>query len=272
MTKTSGLADEKLQKVLARAGLGSRRTLERWINARRITVNGKVARLGDRVSERDCILVDGSVVPRDRCFPSRAQLIRYHKPQGQVCTRSDERGRETVFESLPRPVCGRWISIGRLDINSTGLLLVTTDGELANRLMHPSAEVEREYAVRVLGEVNAQILERMQSGVELDDGPARFTRLLDAGGRGANHWYHVVLREGRKREVRRLWESQGCQVSRLIRIRFGPVILPSQLRPGAWELLPYKEAKALYRQVGLSVPDHLIAPRTTTRQRRRITA
>lgn len=242
--------DEKLQKVLARAGLGSRRALEEWIQAGRVSINGRIARLGDRVRPEDRIMVDGRPVSAQRRAPRRRVLV-YHKPVGEVCSRHDPEGRTTIFESLPRLRDGRWISVGRLDLNTSGLLLVTNDGELANLLMHPSHELEREYAVRVHGEVPEAALTALREGVMLDDGPARFDSIEDAGGQGSNHWYHVCLREGRNREVRRLWESQGVQVSRLIRVRYGSVSLPRALRAGRWEELTPDHLDSLLQSVGL---------------------
>lgn len=242
---------EKLQKVLARAGFGSRRELETWIAAGRVSINGKVAQLGDRVEPGDTLRVDGRVVPTRRQLGPRRRVLVYHKPEGEVVTRNDPEGRPTVFEKLPRARGGRWIPVGRLDVNTSGLLLVTTDGELANRLMHPSSAIEREYAVRVYGEVAPETIDRLTQGVELEDGPARFDTVVDAGGEGANHWYHVVLREGRNREVRRLWESQGVVVSRLIRVRYGPVFLNRALRQGNWQELPPHVVSALAESVGL---------------------
>lgn len=241
---------EKLQKVLARAGFGSRRHMETWISEGRVRINNAIAKLGDRVSERDAISVDGRAVPRER-LSSINQTLMLHKVPGTVCSRSDPEGRETVFKGLPKLSSGRWISVGRLDINTTGLLLMTTDGELANRLMHPSYELDREYMVRVLGEVKPETIKKLTHGVELEDGPARFTSIVDTGGEGANHWYRVVVKEGRYREVRRLWESQGIQVSRLSRIRFGPVNLPRNLRRGQYEPVPAKVLEQLYQSVGL---------------------
>ncbi len=243
--------NEKLQKVLARAGYGSRRELEEWIKSGRIKVNNQVATLGDRVSETDRISVDGKPVQQARLKERRSRVLIYHKPIGEVCTRSDPEGRDTIFNHLPRLASGRWITIGRLDLNTSGLLLITTDGDLANRMMHPSHQVEREYAVRVLGEVTADMLKRLKEGVELDDGPAHFDVVAKAGGDGANQWYHVILREGRNREVRRLWESQGVQVSRLMRVRYGAVSLPRGQRPGRWEELPDDAVNALRKSVGL---------------------
>lgn len=253
---------EKLQKVLARAGFGSRREIESWISEGRISVNGKLAQLGDRVTASDVIRVDGHVVSKTRLEQShRCRVLLYHKPVGEVTSRSDPEGRPTVFDNLPGLRNGRWIAVGRLDINTYGLLLFSNDGELANRLMHPSYTIEREYAVRVLGEVAPETLQQLRNGVELDDGPARFTAIADGGGEGANHWYHVMLDEGRNREVRRLWESQGITVSRLIRVRFGPISLPRRVRPGRWEELKDEEISLLRQSVGLEE-----APKVTTKR------
>ena len=247
---------EKLQKVLARAGFGSRREIEGWISEGRVSVNGKISQLGERVSEGDVIRVDGHVVSKTRLEHShKCRVLFYHKPIGEVATRSDPEGRPTVFDNLPKLRNGRWIAVGRLDINTSGLLLFTNDGELANRLMHPSHHIDREYAVRVLGEVPEEALERLKTGVALEDGVGRFSSIEDRGGEGANHWYHVVLEEGRNREVRRLWESQGVTVSRLIRVRYGPVTLPRWLRPGRWEELGEKPLHLLRQSVGLEPAD-----------------
>jgi 23S rRNA pseudouridine2605 synthase len=245
---------ERLQKVLARAGHGSRRQVEAWIRDGKITVNGKLAELGVSVSASDLIKIDGRSVSIAVSPDTVPRTLIYHKPSGELTTRKDEAGRPTVFDHLPRLAHGRWISVGRLDFNTSGLLLVTTDGELAHRLMHPSWEVEREYAVRVLGEVDDGVLQRLQDGVMLDDGPAGFASVLDAGGTGANHWYHVILREGKNREVRRLWESQGLQVSRLIRIRYGPIELPRDVRAGRFRDLSHEELASLYGLVKLEAP------------------
>jgi len=244
---------EKLQKVLARAGFGSRREMEGWIEAGRVKVNKVVATLGDRVDEADRIQVDGKPVPQANLKERRSRVLLYHKPVGEICTRHDPDGRETIFNNLPTLSSGRWITIGRLDLNTSGLLLITTDGDLANRLMHPSHEIDREYAVRVLGDVDSEMLKRLQSGVELDDGAAHFDEIKVIGGEGANRWYHVILREGRNREVRRLWESQGVKVSRLMRVRFGLVSLPRGQKPGRWEDLPDEMVSELRRSVGLDV-------------------
>jgi 23S rRNA pseudouridine2605 synthase len=240
---------EKIQKVLARAGLGSRREIETWIQNGRVQVNRRTATIGDRVSNTDKIHVDGRQL-RLQTAPSR-QVLCYHKPAGEICTRQDQKGRTTIFEHLPSPKHGRWISVGRLDFNTAGLLLLTNDGELAHRLMHPSYTIEREYAVRILGEVDKAMLKRLRDGVLLSDGMARFKHIVEAGGSGANHWYHVTLSEGRKHEVRRLWESQSVRVSRLIRIRFGPILLPKGLRTGRYVELDSQSEKALLQVVGL---------------------
>lgn len=242
--------NEKIQKVLARAGLASRREIERWISDKRINVNGKIATLGDRISELDKVLVDGKPFYTKKSTPRR-RVILYHKSEGSICTRSDPEQRKTVFDTLPVLRNGRWVAIGRLDINTSGLLLFTTDGELANRLMHPSYEIEREYAVRVLGEVSKQMLNTLTKGVIIEGEKTRFDQIRDAGGSGANHWYHVILKEGRNREVRKLWESQGLTVSRLMRVRFGPIKLKKYLRPGKWEEMDAKDMAILSNFVKL---------------------
>ena len=224
------MSNEKIQKVLANAGLGSRREIEKWIEDGRVTVNGKVSIIGDRMTYHDLACVDGREIKLVKSKNQRARVLLYHKPEGEMCTRDDPEGRRTIFESLPLIRNSRWICVGRLDLNTSGLLLITNDGELANNLMHPSSEIEREYAVRVRGEMDALILEKLEKGVRLEDGIAKFDSLADAGGSGSNHWYHVVVKEGRNRLVRRVWEAVGFDVSRLIRIRFGPVYLPSGLR------------------------------------------
>ena len=245
---------ERLQKVLARAGFGSRRQIEDWIRDGRIMVNDRSAELGVSISDRDRVKIDGRLVSFSSDPARNIRTLIYHKPAGEITTRKDEAGRPTVFDSLPRIRNGRWVTVGRLDFNTSGLLLATTDGELAHRLMHPSYEIEREYAVRVLGKVDEAVIQRLLEGVMLDDGMAAFASILDAGGQGANHWYHVIVREGRNREVRRLWESQGMKVSRLIRIRFGPVGLPRELRAGRFKDLDRAQTEALYAMVKLPAP------------------
>nr|WP_298166289.1 pseudouridine synthase [uncultured Pseudomonas sp.] len=252
-------AGEKLQKVMARMGLASRREIEGWISAGRVKVNGAVAGLGQRVDLHDAIAIDGRLIKREEAAESVRRVIIYNKPEGEICTRDDPEGRPTVFDRLPRPKEGRWINIGRLDINTTGLLMFTTDGELANRLMHPSYQMDREYAVRVRGEVDDEMIERLKTGVMLEDGPAKFTDIKEApGGEGFNHWYHCVVMEGRNREVRRLWESQGLVVSRLKRVRFGPVFITSDLTMGRWREMSQREVDILSEEVGLkpvALPD-----------------
>ena len=227
----------RLQKLLAAAGLGSRRTIEEWIRAGRVTVGGRVARLGDRAASADDVRLDGVQLDLHCGELASRELLLYYKPVGEVTTRSDPQRRPTVFERLPAPRSGRWIAVGRLDVNTSGLLLLTTDGELAHRLMHPSSEVEREYRVRLRGRAGPQVLRQLLSGVQLEDGPARFDRIRAAGpgeeGAGGRHSvFRVVLHEGRNREVRRLWSAVGFEVSRLLRIRYGSVELPRELRPG----------------------------------------
>jgi len=244
---------ERIQKLLAHAGYGSRREIERWIEAGEIKVNGQTATIGQPIDAHDQIAIRGKRVHLSTRLRATSKVIMYNKRVGEMCTRNDPEGRNTVFESLPRLSSGRWVMIGRLDVNTDGLILFTTDGALANKLMHPSSEVEREYACRILGNVEDDMLKRLQTGVELDDGMASFLRIRDAGGEGANHWYHVVLAEGRNREVRRLWESQeGLQVSRLHRVRYGNIALPRYLRPGYHEELDAKTLRKLYESVGMT--------------------
>jgi 23S rRNA pseudouridine2605 synthase len=228
---------EKIQKVLAAAGLGSRRQIEAWIQEGRISVNGKTAKIGDRISSEEKIQVDGREVNLIKSQSKKCRVLLYHKPEGEICSRSDPENRPTIFDHLPLLRNGRWISIGRLDFNTSGVLLLTNDGDLANKLMHPSAEIEREYAVRIQGNVTDAMLKKLKKGVMLEDGLARFDEIHDAGGEGTNHWYHVIVKEGRNRLVRRLWESQEVRVSRLIRVRFGFITLPRNVRRGRWEEL-----------------------------------
>lgn len=225
---------EKIQKVLANAGLESRRQIENWLREGRISVNGTLAKLGDRITGDERVRVDGREIKLIKSSAQKTRVLIYHKPEGEICTRSDPEERPTVFDHLPMLRNGRWITVGRLDFNTSGVLLLTNDGELANRLMHPSAQFEREYAVRVQGEVTAAMLKTLKKGVLLEDGNAHFEQIGDAGGEGTNHWYHVLVKEGRNRLVRRLWESQGVKVSRLIRVRFGNITLPRWLRRGKW--------------------------------------
>jgi 23S rRNA pseudouridine2605 synthase len=225
---------EKLHKVIASTGSMSRREAERYIAAGKVKVNGQVATLGQRVTAQDRIQVEDKWLQVPAAEQFKRRILLYHKPVGEICTRQDPEGRPTVYANLPKLAQGRWIAVGRLDINTSGLLLFTNDGAYANQLMHPSANIERVYAVRVFGEASNQQLSHLLQGVTLEDGPAKFTRILYQGGKGKNHWYHVALMEGRKREVRRLWESQGISVSRLIRIAYGKHSLPRDLRPGQY--------------------------------------
>lgn len=267
--QSGGGTGERLQKMLARAGLGSRRAIEGWIRDGRVEVNGEVAQLGARASTADDVRVDGRSVDLSPAASPTRRVIAYNKPEGEVTTRDDPEGRPTVFERLPRLTGERWIAVGRLDIATSGLLLFTTDGELANRLMHPSWQVDREYAVRIFGEVDDAMAERLTTGVTLEDGEARFTDLVYWGGTGHNHWYYVAIMEGRNREVRRLWESQGVQVSRLKRVRHGPIFLPSRLSVGRWEELSQADVDTLSESVGLpSVPVKPPTPSEKHRLRR----
>jgi 23S rRNA pseudouridine2605 synthase len=241
----------RLQKALADKGLGSRREIEDWIRAGRVRVNGKPAKLGDRVTPEDRVRVDGKEIERRPGRKTDLRVIAYNKPAGELVTRRDPEGRRTVFARLPRLATGRWISVGRLDINTSGLLLLTNNGELANRLMHPARQVEREYAVRVLGQVTREALVRLTRGIDLEDGPARFEEILESEGKGANRWFHVLLRDGRNREVRRLWEAIGCQVSRLTRVRFGNVVLGPRVFTGHWRDLTEDELGGLLELAGM---------------------
>jgi 23S rRNA pseudouridine2605 synthase len=240
----------RLQKLLASAGHGSRRAIEEWVRAGRVTVNGRAAQLGDRAAPTDDIRLDGRRLEL-AIAPAAAdvQVLIYHKPVGEVTTRRDPQGRPTVFARIPSPAQGRWINVGRLDVNTSGLLLFTTDGELAHRLMHPATQIEREYLVRLRGRAPPEALAALRSGVQLEDGPARFEALTPVraqpSAQARHDWYRVLLREGRKREVRRLWSAVGCEVSRLMRVRYGPAELPRDLAPGSFRLAP----AALVRQL-----------------------
>ena len=247
------IVSEKLQKVLAARGLGSRREMESWISSGRVSVNNQTAKLGDRVTGEDRIHVDGKALSVKK--PAHRHLL-YNKPEGEMVSRDDPEGRRSVFDRLPKLRNQRWISVGRLDFNTSGLILFTTDGELANRLMHPSASIDREYAVRVLGDVSDEALNRMKHGVLLEDGIYRFTDIQRGGdtedfGERANNWFYVVLMTGRNREVRRLWESQGFTVSRLKRVRFGSFFIPSAVKAGHWLALKPKDVRELYALAGI---------------------
>ena len=242
---------DRIQKVLANAGLASRREIERWIRQGRLVIGSKPARLGDQLSGDERIFLDGRLLRVDLHAERLSETIAYYKPAGKVTSRKDPEGRPTVFEEVKAPRRGRWVSVGRLDINTLGLLLLTTDGELAHRLMHPSYEVPRQYSVRILGRLSRRQMAELLGGIELDDGPARIDSITPSGGSGANAWYRVTLHEGRNREVRRMFEALGVPVSRLLRTRFGPIDL-ADMRRGTQRVLEAQELKLLYAEVGLS--------------------
>jgi 23S rRNA pseudouridine2605 synthase len=239
-----GRATSKLQKVLAQAGMGSRREMEELVRAGRVTVNGKAAQIGARVGTGDDIRVDGRPLHRSRSAELPRVLL-YHKPEGEIVSRDDPAGRASVFDRLPAMRGAKWLAVGRLDYNTSGLLMLTTSGDVANRMMHPRYGLEREYAVRVRGKLGEGQRARLCSGIELDDGMARCDSAEDAGGEGTNHWYRIVIREGRNRVVRRLFEALGLTVSRLMRVRFGPVRMPPRLRRGQFVELPPREVASL---------------------------
>ncbi len=263
---------EKLQKVLARAGHGSRREIEAIISAGRVSVDGKIATLGDRVETGSYlkIRIDGHLVRVAETASEVCRVLAYYKPEGELCTRNDPEGRPTVFDRLPRLNGARWIAVGRLDVNTCGLMLFTTDGELANRLMHPSREVEREYAVRVFGQIDDEKIRQLSLGVQLEDGPAAFKTLKFGGGEGLNQWYNVTLTEGRNREVRRLWEAVGVQVSRLIRVRYGDIVLPKGLPRGGYMEMDLTSVNYLRQLV--EMPDETVTKLAVEKDRRRTKA
>jgi len=264
---------EKLQKVLARAGHGSRRQIEAMINSGGVSVDGKIAKLGDRVEVNPAmkIRMDGHVVSIKESKEAVCRVLAYYKPEGELCTNSDPEGRPTVFDRLPKLRCSRWVAVGRLDVNTSGLLLFTTDGGLANRLMHPRQEVEREYAVRVFGQTSDDNVKQLKNGVQLEDGPAAFRTIdFQGGGEGLNQWYNVTLTEGRNREVHRLWEAVGMQVSRLIRVRYGDIALPKGLPRGGWAELDLKAINYLRALVGLK--PEMVSKMPVERERRRMKA
>lgn len=240
-----GQQPERIQKLLAQAGLASRRKIEQWIKDGSITVNGAVAKLGDKITVYDEVKLRGRPVKLAGKLRVDTKVLIYHKPTGEIVSKNDPEGRKSVFKSLPKLKVGRWVSVGRLDLNTQGLLMFTNDGDLANKLMHPSQQIDREYAVRVMGEVTDEMVENLVNGVELEDGKARFEDVQESGGAGINRWFHVVVAEGRNRVVRRLWESQGCKVSRLIRVRYGSVFLPPGLPMGRTQMMEKKEIQAL---------------------------
>ena len=268
------MASERLQKVLARAGYGSRRALELAIAEGRVSVNGVIAVLGTKIEKGDEVAFNGKPVSTERLFGQTRLVLAYHKAEGEVCTRNDPEGRPTIFDRLPKLSQCRWIAVGRLDINTSGLILLTTDGELSNRLMHPSSGVDREYMVRVHGNVTEQQLERLVEGVMLEDGPARFTDIVRHPGSDRdrlNQWFYVALMEGRNREVRRLWESQGLQVNRLKRVRYGCIFLPSFLKRGHFVELGQREVDDLSKLVELpSLPVPKMTPQELKDIKRRL--
>lgn len=242
---------ERIQKVLARGGIGSRREVERWLTEERLLLNGEKATLGDRLKSGDELYLNGRILKWEKFAVQPTQVLIYHKPTGEVVTRNDPEGRPVVFKKLPKLPLGRWIAVGRLDINTQGLLLFTNNGELANRLMHPSSEIDREYAVRILGEVTEEHIKQLKAGIQLEDGLAKFDDIQFNGGEGANRWYHVTVKEGRNRLVRRLWEALEFQVSRLMRVRYGPIFLPDGLAAGKTHELTQTELDDLLTFVGL---------------------
>lgn len=237
------MSRERLQKILSQAGLGSRREMERWIENGLVVVNGKAVKLGDSAGANDKIVVKGSLITNPLKVKQTVRILLYHKPIGEISSRADPKFKATVFDKLPKLSKGRWVQVGRLDLNTSGLLIFTNDGELANQLMHPKYGLEREYAVRVHGRVSPETIKNLEKGVQLEDGMANFTQVLFRGGQGSNAWYHVTLNEGRNREVRRLWESQGLEVSRLIRIRYGKFSMPRFLARGDYYELSPKEVR-----------------------------
>ena len=240
---------ERIQKLIANAGYGSRRWAERLIEQGRISINKKPAKLGDKAIITDKVTIDGRLIDLGRFSEEETKVLILNKQAGVICSNKDEEGRKSVFEFLPDNT--RWVMVGRLDLNTSGLLLFTNNGELANKLMHPSSQIDREYAVRVLGKVEDEHIKMLTNGIDLEDGFAKFHRVTIGGGEGANRWYHVVLREGRKREVRRLWEALGFKVSRLIRTRFSDIRLPEKLRANHSEYLKPKQVQALLKSVNL---------------------
>lgn len=263
---------EKLQKILARSGHGSRREIEGYLQEGRISIDGTKAKLGDRIDVTTTakIRLDGRILNIREAQKDVCRVLAYYKPEGELCTRSDPQGRPTVFQRLPRLNNARWIAVGRLDVNTSGLLLFTTDGELANRLMHPNREVEREYAVRVFGEIDDAKIRQLTRGVQLEDGPASFRSVSYRGGEGINQWYNVSLTEGRNREVRRMWEAVGVQVSRLIRVRYGDIDLPKGLPRGGWVELGLDQINYLRQLVELN--DETVTKVAVEKDQRRIKA
>lgn len=269
------MTKERIQKALSRQGLGSRRQIETWISEGKISLNGNPAQIGDQVKAGDKIMFNGRRIIVKDAQQSLPRVIVYNKPEGELCTHKDPEGRPTIFERLPKLKQGRWIMVGRLDINTSGLILLTDNGELANRLMHPSQQIEREYAVRTLGAATSEMLYRVTHGVELEDGPARFEDVVDSDPQATatNHWYHVVIMEGRNREVRRIWEAVGLRVSRLKRVRYGPVMLSKNHRQGQSKELSDRKTIELCDMVGLKYdppePSKAVKNRSTIKKSRK---
>jgi len=270
VSSEKSIPGERIQKVLARGGVGSRREVERWITEGLIILNGQAASLGDRLTNGDDLTLKGRPLKWEKFGVQATRVLIYHKPTGEVVTRHDPEDRPIVFKKLPKLQTGRWIAVGRLDINTQGLLLFTNNGELANRLMHPSSEIDREYAVRILGEVSDENLAQLKKGVQLEDGLAKFDDIQFNGGEGANRWYHVTVKEGRNRLVRRLWEALEFQVSRLMRVRYGPIFLPDGLSARQTHELTPKELDDLLTFVGLPTekPGHA-TPRSPAKSKQK---
>ncbi len=271
------MSKERIQKALARQGLGSRRQIEGWIKEGLIKLNGEVVELGHQVEIGDVVSYNGRKIPIRDVEQYLPRVLAYHKPEGEVCSRSDPEGRKTIFDKLPGLKHSRWIAVGRLDINTSGLILLTDNGDLANKLMHPSAQLEREYAVRVMGKASDEQLKKLTHGIELEDGPARFEEIVETEFEdefsprpsGLNHWYHVMLMEGRNREVRRLWEAVDLKVSRLARVRYGSVIMSKSLRPGKFRELDSRETRELAQLAGIEYDKALKPARSVMDDRRR---
>lgn len=270
------MTKERIQKALARQGLGSRRQIENWIKEGQIRLNGQVVELGQLVETGDVVIYNGRKIHIRDALETLPRVLMYHKPEGEVCTRSDPDGRPTIFDKLPPLKHSRWINVGRLDLNTSGLILLTDSGDLANSLMHPSNQIQREYAVRVMGKATPEQLKQLTHGVELEDGPARFEDIVERinddeffpQASGLNHWYHVVLMEGRNREVRRMWEAVGLKVSRLMRVRYGSVFLSKSLRPGRHKELEASEIRELAELVGIQYSKELKSAKSVVNARR----